>query len=320
MIHINKIAIIGAGQVGSAIAYTLALTGLAGSIVLIDINEALARGEAMDISHGMPLCPPAKIEGGGYGLLAGADLVIMTAGASQQKGEDRRSLLGRNMRVMEAAAQQIVRQCPECILLIVTNPLDAMVHAALEMTGFPPRRVFGSGTVLDTLRLRAMLGAHVGIDPRNVHGFVLGEHGDSEFAAWSSVSISGMTMDEYCRDCGQCDWKLPSRMEAAFDSDVRRAAYRVIEMKGSTNHAIAIAVRRIVQAILRDEHAILTVSSLLVGQYGVTDVCLSLPSVIGRRGVERVIPIKLAPEEEDCIRRSAAEIRSMQAARGSAVL
>ena len=308
----HKIAVIGAGQVGSAIAYTLALTGLAGSISIIDINEALARGEAMDISHGMPLCPPAKVEGGGYELLSGADLVIMTAGASQKKGEDRRSLLGRNLKVMEAAAKQIAALSPECILLVVTNPLDAMTYAAIEMTGFPARRVFGSGTVLDTMRLRAMLGTHTGIDPRNVHGFVLGEHGDSEFAAWSSVSISGMTMDEYCRDCGQCDWKLPSRMEAAFDSDVRRAAYRVIDMKGSTNHAIAVAVRRIAQAILRDEHAILTVSSLLSGQYGVNDVCMSLPCVVGRRGVERVIPIKLAPEEELHIKRSAAEIKSMQ--------
>ncbi|MBQ4088351.1 MAG: L-lactate dehydrogenase [Clostridia bacterium] len=310
----HKIAIIGAGQVGSAIAYTLALTGLAGSIVIIDINEPLARGEAMDISHGMPLCPPAKVEGGGYELLVGSDLVIMTAGASQQKGEDRRSLLDRNLKVMDAAAKQIAALCPECILLVVTNPLDAMVHAALERTGFPPRRVFGSGTVLDTMRLRAMLGAHTGIDPRNIHGFVLGEHGDSEFAAWSSVSISGMSMDEYCRDCGQCDWKLPSRMEAAFDSEVRRAAYRVIDMKGSTNHAIAVAVRRIAQAILRDEHAILTVSSLLTGEYGVNDVCLSLPCVIGRRGIERVIPIKLDPEEEQHIRRSAAEVRGMQGA------
>lgn len=310
----HKIAVIGAGQVGASIAYTLALTGLAGSIVLIDINENLARGEAMDISHGMPLFPPVKIEGGGYALLAGADLVIMTAGAGQKKGEDRRALLGRNMQVMDAAARQISTLSPECILLIVTNPLDAMVHAAIDMTGFPAHRVLGSGTVLDTMRLRAMLGAHTGISPRNVHGFVLGEHGDSELAAWSTVSISGMDMDEYCRDCGQCDWQLPARMEAAFDSEVRRAAYRVIDMKGSTNHAIALAVRCIAQAILRDEHAILTVSSLLSGQYGIHDVCLSLPCVVGRRGVERLIPVKLSHEEELQLRRSADEIRSMQKA------
>ena len=307
----HKLAVIGAGQVGSAIAYTLALTGLAGSIALIDINENLARGEALDISHGMPLCPPARIEGGGYSLLAGADLVIMTAGAAQKKGEDRRSLLSRNLSIMDSAAREIATLAPECILLIVSNPLDAMVHAAIEMTGFPPHRVLGSGTVLDTMRLRAMLSRHTGIDPRNIHGFVLGEHGDSELAAWSSVSISGMTMEEYCRDCGQCDWKLPQKMEAAFDSDVRRAAYRVIEMKGSTNHAIAMAVRRITQAILRDEHAILTVSSLLSGQYGVHDVCLSRPCVVGRRGVERIIPIKLTQDEQLQLKHSAAEIHAL---------
>ncbi len=306
----HKIAIIGAGQVGSAVAYTLALSSLAGEISLIDIDECRARGEAMDITHGMPLCPPAKISGGGYELLDGADMVIMTAGASQEPGETRRALAGRNLKIMDAAARQICARCPACILLIVTNPVDVLTRAAIQMTGFPSRRVFGSGTTLDTLRLRSMLAEHTGLDPRNIHGFVLGEHGDSELPAWSSVSISGMTMDEYCRDCGQCDWQMPARMEAAFDADVRRAAYRVIDMKGSTNYAIALAVRRIVQAVLRDERSILTVSSLLSGQYGIHDVCLSLPCVIGRHGVDRVIPIKLTPDEEISLRHSADAIRS----------
>lgn len=306
----HKIAIIGAGQVGSAAAYTLALSGLAGEISLIDINESRARGEAMDITHGMPLFPPANICGGGYELLDGADMVIMTAGANQQPGESRRALAGRNLKITEQVSKQLRARCPECILLIVTNPVDVLTRAAIDMTGFPPRRVFGSGTTLDTLRLRAMLAEHTGLDPRNIHGFVLGEHGDSEFPAWSSVSVSGMTMDEYCRDCGQCEWQLPSRMEAAFDADVRRAAYRVIDMKGSTNYAIALAVKRIAQAVLRDEKSILTVSSLVSGQYGIHDVCLSLPCVIGRRGVERVIPIKLTPDEESSLRNSADAIRS----------
>jgi len=305
----HKIAVIGAGQVGSAIAYTLALSGLASSVALIDIDESRARGEALDISHGMPLCPPAKISGGGYELLDGADLTIMTAGAGQEPGETRRALADRNLRIMDAAARQINVRCPECILLVVTNPVDTITRAAIQMTGFPSRRVLGSGTTLDTLRLRAMLSEHTGIDPRNVHGFVLGEHGDSELPAWSSVSISGMTMSEYCRDCGQCDWQLPQRMEAAFDTEVRRAAYRVIDMKGSTSYAIALAVRRIAQAVLRDERSILTVSSLLTGQYGISDICLSLPCVVGRRGVEKVIPIKLTPDEENALRRSAEAVR-----------
>lgn len=305
---------IGAGTVGASIAYTLALSALAGEISIIDINEQRARGEALDISHGMPLCPPAKVVGGGYELLAGADLVIMTAGAGQKTGESRQALAGRNLKVMEAAARQIAKLAPECILLVVTNPLDVITRAAIDMTGFPSRRVFGSGTTLDTLRLRAMLAEHTRLDPRNIHGFVLGEHGDSELAAWSGVSICGMTMDEYCRDCGQCDWQLPTRMEAAFDSEVRRAAYRVIDMKGATNHAIALAVRRIAQAILRDERSILTVSSLLTGEYGISGVCLSLPCVIGRRGVERVIPVKLSADEELTLRHSAEVIRAASAA------
>ncbi len=309
----SKIAIIGAGNVGATMAYTFALFGTASEIALIDINETKARGEALDISHGMPLCPPAKITGGGYDQLDGADITIMTAGANQEPGETRRALTTRNMKVMDAASREITLRAPETILIVVTNPVDPLTRAAIEMTGFSPRRVMGSGTVLDTLRLRAMLADHTHLDPRNVHGFVLGEHGDSEFAAWSTISISGMDMDEYCRNCGQCDWQLPDRMRAAFDADVRKAAYKVIDMKGATFYAVAVAVRRICEAILRDEHSILTVSSLLTGEYGIDGVCLSLPTVVGRRGVDRVIPLKLAPDEELLLRHSADVVRAMAA-------
>jgi L-lactate dehydrogenase len=309
----SKIAIIGAGNVGATMAYTFALFGLASEIALIDINETKARGEALDITHGMPLCPPAKVTGGGYDQLDGADVTIMTAGASQEPGETRRALTGRNMKVMDAASREIAVRAPDTILVVVTNPVDSLTRAAIDMTGFPPRRVMGSGTVLDTLRLRAMLAEHTHLDPRNIHGFVLGEHGDSEFAAWSTISISGMDMDEYCRNCGQCDWQLPDRMRASFDADVRKAAYKVIEMKGATFYAVAVATRRICEAILRDEHSILTVSSLLSGAYGIENVCLSLPTVVGRRGVEHVIPVKLAPEEELLLRHSADVVRAMAA-------
>lgn len=307
----SKIAIIGAGNVGATMAYTFALFGTASEIALIDINETKARGEALDISHGMPLCPAAKITGGGYEILDGADITIMTAGANQEPGETRRALTSRNMKVMDAASREIVARAPDTILIVVTNPVDSLTRAAIDMTGFSPRRVMGAGTVLDTLRLRAMLAEHTNLDARNIHGFVLGEHGDSEFAAWSTISISGMDMDEYCRNCGQCDWQLPDRMRAAFDADVRKAAYKVIDMKGATFYAVAVATRRICEAILRDEHSILTVSSLLTGAYGIEDVCLSLSTVVGRRGVERVIPLVLAPDEELLLRHSADVVRAM---------
>lgn len=306
----TKIAVVGAGQVGSAISYTLALSGAAQEIDIIDIDAKKAQGEAMDIAHGAPMYPPVSVRGGGYELMDGTDIIIMTAGANQAKNETRRELAGRNLRVMEAVAREIVLRAPNAMLIIVSNPVDIIARAALELTGFSPRRVIGSGTVLDTLRLRAMLSEHTGLDSRNIHGFVLGEHGDSEVPAWSTVSIAGMSMDEYCRDCGQCDWQLPERMRAAFDGEVRRAAYRVIDLKGATFYAIALAVRRIVQAIVRDERSILTVSSLMHGFCGIHDVCLSLPCVIGRNGLERVIPLKLSHEEELLMRRSADAVRA----------
>lgn len=305
----RHIAVIGAGSVGSAAAYTLATSGLSGKISIIDIDQRRAMGEAMDISHGAGMYPPCEISGGGYELLDGADITIMTAGANQEKNETRHDLLGRNLKVMEAASREISRRAPDTALIVVTNPVDALTRAAIDMTGLPANRVMGSGTVLDTMRMRGMLSAHTGIDPRNIHGFVLGEHGDSELPAWSTVSISGMTMDEYCRDCGQCTWQLPERMRAAFDSEVRRAAYRVIDLKGATNYAIALAIRRIVQAIVRDEKSILTVSSLMSGFLDIHDVCLSLPCVIGKNGVERVIPVKLAPEEQILMKKSAEAVR-----------
>ena len=306
-----KIAVIGAGQVGACIGYTLALTGCTGEIDLIDVNAARARGEAMDIAHGMPLYPPVEVKGGGYELLDGADLALVTAGVNQLPGQTRRDLAGKNWQIVRSIARELLQRAPQAIVVMIVNPVDVLTRAMIYETGFPPRQVFGSGTVLDTLRLRAMLSRHTDIDPRNIHGFVLGEHGDSELPAWSTVSISGMTMEEYCQECGQCDGQLPQRMRQAFDGQVRRAAYQVIEQKGATNYAIALAVRRIVQAVTRDELSILTVSSLLTEEYGISDVCLSLPCVVGRHGVEKRIPVKLTPEEEVMLRHSADVVRSL---------
>lgn len=307
----SKIAIIGAGQVGASCAFALAQIGLAQEIALVDLKTDKARGEALDIAHGGPLLPAVRVTGGGYEMLDGSELVVMTAGANQAPHETRRDLLQKNIGVMRAAAQEIRRRAPEAVVLVVTNPVDALTRAALEHTGFPPQRVLGSGTVLDSLRLRFMLSEHTGVDAASIHAYVLGEHGDSELPAWSTVSIAGMTLEEYCRDCGGCESCLPDRMRAAFDENVRHVANRIIAWKGATFYAIAVAVRRIAQAILRDEHSILTVSSLLTGEYGLADVCLSLPCVVGRAGVLRRIPVNLAPDEIAALRASADAVRAM---------
>ena len=308
-----KVAIIGAGQVGASCAFALAQAGLAREIALADVKEYKARGEALDIAHAAALLPSARIVGGGYEAIDGAGVVVMTAGANQAPGESRRALLQKNLAVMRSAAGEIARRAPQAVLLVVTNPVDTLTRAALEATGFPPARVLGSGTVLDSLRLRFMLAGHTGLDASSIHASVLGEHGESELPAWSAMSIAGMTLEEYCDDCGGCDARLPEVMRAAFDKEVRRAADRVIAWKGATFYAIAIAVRRIVQAILRDERSILTVSSLLQGEYGLEGVCLSLPCVVGRAGVLRRIPIGLAAEELSALRASAEAVRAMDA-------
>lgn len=304
-----KIAVIGAGQVGATAAYTLTASGLAQELAVVDINEKLAEGVATDIAHGVPFMPPVKLSSGSYDAAADADIVIMTAGAAQKPGETRRELVGRNIRIMETASREIVRVAPECILIVVSNPLDVLVRAAVEFTGFPKERVVGSGTVLDSARLKAMLSKHTGIDARSIDAYVLGEHGDSEFAAWSLTRIAGMRTEDYCKICGGCDSTLADEMHERFDSEVRNAAYAVIEKKGSTCYAIGQALQRICQAILRNEHSILTVSTLAGGLYGLPDVALSLPCVVGRGGIERVLEVSLSAEEEALLHRSAEAIR-----------
>lgn len=292
-----KAVIVGAGQVGATTAYTLLISGLLSELVLIDVNRDKALGEAMDIAHGMPLCPPADVRLGDYPDCKDADIVILTAGLNQKPGETRRDLLQKNLGVFRSIVPQVVKYAPNAILLVVTNPVDALTYETLRLSGFPPERVIGSGTVLDTSRLKYLLGRHTGVDPRNIHAFVLGEHGDSEFAAWSVTRIAGMQLEEYCRTCGSCTSGLTEEAEAEFEAEVRRAAYTIIDLKGATYYAVALAVRRIVEAILRDEHSILTVSSLLTGQFGLNDVCLSLPSIVSAHGVERILPLPLSETE-----------------------
>lgn len=306
----NKIVVIGAGQVGATTAYTLLLSGLVSELVLIDLNEQKVQGEVLDLAHGIPLCPPADIKAGSYEDCAHADIVILTAGANQKPGETRMDLTRKNARVFASIVPQVMRYAgPDVILLVVTNPVDVLTYVTWKLSGLPKNRVIGSGTVLDTSRLRYLLSTHTGVDARNIHTYVLGEHGDTELPAFSLTSIAGVSMDEYCSLCAECTGSLHDTVAGEFGEKVRDAAYAIIEGKGATYYAVALAVRRIVEAILRDEQSILTVSSLLCGEYGMQELCLSLPCVLGGHGVEKLLAIHLDAREQELLIRSGAAIR-----------
>lgn len=304
----TRIAIVGAGRVGSTLAYTLAAAGIAREIVLIDDDHDKADGEAMDIVHAGPFHAPVRIAAAGLAATAGAALTVIAAGVAQRQGESRPALLQRNTAVLESVIPELVRINPQGLLLIATNPVDALTHTALRLSGLPPSRVFGSGTVLDTARLRSELAAHYAVDGRNVHAYVLGEHGDSEFVAWSTATLANVQLDKFCGLTGMC---CNARDMAAIEERVRNAAFEIIRRKGATNFAIAAALTRIIEAVVRDQASVLTVSTLVNGHYGIHDVCLSLPAIIDRSGIRQVVPIPLSDEETEKLVRSAAAIRAI---------
>jgi len=304
----NKISIIGSGFVGATTAYTLALSGIAKTIVLIDINKDKAEGDALDISHGVPFISPVELYAGDYSDVSGSDIIIITAGAAQKPGETRLDLVKRNTMIFKDIVAKLIKVNDTAIYLIVTNPVDILTYVTYKISGLPYGRVLGSGTVLDSARFRYLLSKHCNIDPRNIHGYIIGEHGDSELAAWSITNIAGIPIDNYCNLCGKACEK--DFREEIFNNVVR-AAYTIIEKKGATYYAVALAVRRIVEAILKDENSILTVSSPLTGQYGVTNVALSLPSVVGRNGIVNILELPLSQEEIAAFRRSAEVIKSV---------
>lgn len=300
--NIQKCGIIGCGGVGATTAYTLVESGLFNEMVLIDIDHKKAEGEALDIGHGIPFTVPSEIYAGDYPDLEDAYLVIVTAGANQMPGETRLDISEKNAKVFGQIIPQIVKYNKECILLIVTNPVDVLTSLALKLSGFPASRVIGSGTVLDTARLKYLLGRKFNLDYRNIHAWMIGEHGDSELAAWSSATVAGLPVDEYCRQHGRTRDSL--QLNEIYE-EVRDSAYEIINRKGSTFYAVAMAVRRIAQALVRDEHSILTVSSLAQGHYGIHHICIGLPAVLGRDGVEDIIEIPLNAQEKEKLRESA---------------
>jgi len=292
--HPRKVAVVGAGNVGATFAYALVLNGLVGEIVLIDIDRERAEGEAMDINHAVPLSNPVRVWAGDYADCAGADVVVVTAGTAQRPGETRLDLVKRNAEIFGDVIPSITAHNKTGILLIATNPVDVLSYVAWKLSGFPSRRVIGSGTVLDTARFRYLLSEHLDLDPRNVHAYVVGEHGDSEVPIWSLANVAGMRLEEYCQRT-MCDAGVEVRDRISHQ--VRDAAYEVIERKGATFYAVGVALVRIVEAILRDQHTVLTVSNLVPGYYGIEDVYFSLPAVVAREGVERVVELSLVEEE-----------------------
>lgn len=307
MPDMRKCAIIGCGNVGATTAYALLQSRLLSELLLLDINHERAIGEAEDLGHAMPFLSPVTVRAADYPDLADAGLIIITAGVAQRVGETRLDLLRRNAEVFHSIVESICRYNREAMLLVVTNPVDILTELTRRYSHFPTRRVLGSGTVLDTARLKFLIGRHLGLDPRQVHAFIIGEHGDSELPVFSSANVSGIDLSHFCahgcRDCSKED------LDALFVS-ARDAAYRIIRAKGATYYAIAEAVRRIVTAILRDEQAILPVSVSAEGAYGIEGLCMSLPAVIGSRGIERLPEIPLSQTEREALFHSAKRIRA----------
>lgn len=304
----GKVVIIGAGYVGSTTAYTIMLSGLFSQIVIIDINKSKAEGDALDIAHGVSFVKPVRVIAGGYEECKDADIVIITAGAGQNPGETRLDLLKRNLDIMKGITENIMKHAPEdVILLMVTNPVDILTYAVCKMSGLPKNRVLGSGTVLDTSRLKYMISQKTGIDARNCHTYIIGEHGDSEVAAWSITNIGGMSMHEFCRYTGKC--KI-SDMDEMYN-EVKNSAYEIIEKKGATYYAIAAAVTKIAECIAGDENSILTVSSVFDGQYGIDGVALSVPTKVGGGGIENILEVPFSREEMKGLRNSAETLKAL---------
>ena len=309
MVNDRKVAVVGCGFVGSSSAFALMQSGLFSEMVLIDVDKNRAEGEALDIAHGIAFAPsPMKIYAGDYSDVSDAAMIVVTAGAAQKPGETRLDLVNKNVAIFKSIIPEIRKSGFEGILLIVSNPVDVLTYAAIKMSGLPEGQVIGSGTVLDTARLRYMLGEHVDVDPRDVHAYVMGEHGDSELVAWSSAAVAGVPLDTFCELHGHHDHKAA---EARIAEDVKNSAYTIIEKKRATYYGIAMSVKRICTAVMRDEEAVLPVSSLMVGEYGLNDLAISMPTIVGRKGVITRVPVSINDEERAELQKSADALKKI---------
>jgi L-lactate dehydrogenase len=303
-----KIAIVGAGFVGTTFAYSLLIHGLASQIVIIDVNKDRAEGEAMDLNHGVPFAQPVKIWSGEYSDCEDADVIVIAVDKGQRIEQSRLELAEGNFEIMKQIIPNVTEYNKEGILLVVTNPLDVMTYAALKLSGFPKSRVFGSGTVLDTARLRYLLGEYLRVDSRNVHAYIVGEHGDSEVPIWSLANVAGIRLKDYCP---MFDISYdPEHLNDLF-LKVRNAGVEIIRLKGRTNYAVALGMTKIVESILRDENAVVTVSTFLEDYHGVSDICLSVPVILDRSGIKEIIKLPLAEQEIKDFQKSAAIVKKV---------
>lgn len=308
-LHANsrKVVIVGAGSVGATFAYALAQSGAADQIALIDNNEKLAAGQVADLSHGLPYYPSVSISRGRVEDYSDARVIVITAGSAQRPGESRLELLKRNASIIESIMDDIIGQQSRAVVVIVTNPVDVLTQVALHHSRWPRSHIFGSGTVLDSARFRYFISQEMGVDVKSVHAYILGEHGDSELPAWSLTNVGGVSIQQYVETNGlQATW--PEKSRQIFES-VKNSAYHIIDYKGATNFAVGQSLVRIVRAILRDSHSVLTVSYQLRGEYGLDDVCLSVPCIVSKDGVERVLLADLTPEEQEALHHSAAVLK-----------
>lgn len=303
----QKCAIIGCGSVGATIAFTLTQNNLFSELVLIDSNHSKAEGEAMDLCHGLPFTQPMKVYAGDYPDISDCYLIIITAGAAQKPNETRLDMVHKNVEIFKKIIPDITKYNTEAILLVVSNPVDILTYCTIKLSGFPPERVIGSGTVLDTARLKYHLGQALCVDSRSIHAFIIGEHGDSELAVWSSANVSGIDLADFHGLCASCE-------DVSFEdiyNEVRDSAYDVIERKGATYYGIAMAVEKIVLSIIRDEHSVLPISSYINGHYGLENVCIGVPSIIGSDGIEKVLDIPLSEDENASLIKSVETLKSV---------
>lgn len=304
--NIRKVAMIGCGFVGAASCFSIMESGLFSEMVLIDANKEKAEGEALDIAHGLPFSKPMKIYAGDYDDIVDASIIIISAGANQKPGETRLDLVKKNVAIFGQIMPEIAKRNVEGVILVVANPVDILTTVAQRLSGLPKSRVFGSGTVLDTARLKYLLGEHLEIDSRSIHAFIIGEHGDSEIAAWSSANVSGIPLSQCCEMRGFYNHEKAMQDIA---EQVKNSAYEIINRKGATYYGIAMSVKRICEAIVRDEKSILPVSSYLDGQFGIYGISLSMPAIVGRNGVEALVPIQLSDDELSKLKESAETLK-----------